>query len=257
MLAVGWLAYKQLVPASADQSPVRHVDGGASDVERAVARELLDEAYGVLRSESFRRNLLELEDSYPAVYASRAAGEIPLRQVADLVASSAWGSRYAPLQLSLVGGDSPDDPERELAAAGGYVDTGVYAGMALGRAHLVQYRSEDLVDRSCALNVAAHELAHTISTTPFFFTNAFTDTRLSEAAIRGRENATTPVGSYFIGAVAQCTWLEQRGRIRPGGFRPCLEVFGVRQLNWRRCRSFGDGRPVVLTADLPDPMTPL
>ena len=254
---MGWLAYRQLVPAPADQSPVRHVDGGASDAERAAARELLDDAYRVLRSETFRRNLLVLERSYPDVYASRAAGEIPLRQIAALVASDAWGSRYAPLQVDLVGGDAPDDPERELAAAGGYLDAGVYAGMTLGRAHLVQYRSEDPVERSCAVNVAAHELAHTISTTPFFFTNAFTDTRPSEAAIPGRENATTPVGSYFIGAVAQCTWLEERGRIPPGGIQPCLQVFGVRQMNWRRCGSFADGRPVALTADLPAPMTPL
>jgi hypothetical protein len=211
----------------------------------------------VLRSEAFQRNLAALKPRYPRVYANRRQGEVSLERVAAWTANETWGSRYAPLNVELVGGDDLADPRRAHGSAGGYIETGVYAAMNLGRGHLDQYASEDPVERSCAVNVAAHELAHTISTTPFFFTNAFTDTTMAESRIPGRAAAETPVASYLIGAVAQCTWLEQRGRIAPGGVGACVEVFGVRGMNWLRCAAFARGQPVRPRAGLPPAMPPL
>jgi hypothetical protein len=198
-----------------------------------------------------------LEGRYPQVYANRAVGEVPLSRAAAWATNEAFGSRYAPLGVELVGGSEAGDPEREHASAGGYVDTGVYAAMSLGRAHLAQYQSAEPVERSCAINVAAHELAHTISTTPFFFTNAFTDTRMNEARITGRDQGATPVGSYLLGAVAQCTWLQQQGRIAEGEIPACVQVFGDRGMNWTRCRAFAEGQPVRPRPGLPPPMPPL
>ncbi|HEY8617570.1 hypothetical protein [Phenylobacterium sp.] len=257
-MAVAWLAYKQLVVPGPEEAPFRRIDGAASEAERAAAAALLTEAYGVLRSEDFQRNLRGLERRYPEIYASRSAGEVPLSRAAAWVSNETWGSRYASLEVELVGGEAPSDPLREHASAGGYTDAGVYARMSLGRAHVAQYGSSDPVEQSCAINVAAHELAHTISTTPFFFTNAFTDTRPSEAQIARRSPmATTAVGSYLVGAVAQCTWLQRQGRVGPRDLHDCLQVFGVRGMNWRRCTSFQEGQPVRPHADLPRPMTPL
>ncbi|MCR5880729.1 hypothetical protein [Phenylobacterium sp. J367] len=258
MLGVAWLAYKQFAVPGSDELPVRHVEGGASDAERATARALLADAYAVLRSPAFDRNLRALDRRYPEVYANRDLGDVPLSRVADWVSRQTWGARYASLGLELVGSDHDADPRREHASAGGYLGSGVYASMTLGRAHLTQYRSMDPVERSCAINVAAHELSHTISTTPFFFTNAFTDTRAHEPRIVNRDaGSVTPVGSYLIGAVAQCTWLEQQGRLRRGEFTGCLQVFGTRSMNWERCTAFADGAPVLLKPYLPSASSPL
>ncbi|WP_374471921.1 hypothetical protein [Phenylobacterium sp.] len=231
--------------------------GAASRAEQAQAAALLRDAYAVLRSDDFQRNLLTLERRYPEVYANRRTGEVPLARVAAWTANETWGSRYAPLDVELVGGADARDPRREHASAGGYIETGVYAGMSLGRAHLDQYASDDQVERSCAVNVAAHELAHTISVTPFFFTNAFTDTTTGESRIPDRALAATPVASYLIGAVAQCTWLARQGRVAPDEVGACVEVFGTRSMNWLRCGAFAAGGPVAPRAGLPPAMPPL
>ena len=78
------------------------------------------------------------------------------------------------------------------------------------------------------------------------------DTRAGQSAIAGRTDLTTPVGSYLIGAVAQCTWLQARGRIGGDGVGGCVRLFGVKALNWARCGAFADGGAVEPRAGLPE-----
>lgn len=252
---LGWSVYAR------SERPDRvfvEINEAASAREQALAAQLLTEAYAVLRSPEFEANLRGLAPRYPSLYAARGKAEISLSRAADIVAARPLGVRYAPPEVYLVGGHDARDPTREHASAGEGADYGAFSGMMLGRAVLDQYASDDVVARSCAINVAAHEYAHTISTTPFFYTYAFTDTRGDEPRIPDRPpGAQSPVGSYLVGAVAQCTWLQKVGRIGRSGLTACIDTFGVRAFNWARCRAFGPDEPVAPKPDLPPPAPPL
>src|SRR5687768_4073036 len=152
----------------------RIISGATSPAEEASAGALLREAYEVLRSPEFDENLRSLQARYPEVYASRNDPAADIGRVADLVSLKRLGARYAPLDVMLVGSATEADPEREHASAGG-LDR--YSDMNIGRGILAMYGASNPAQRSCAINVAAHEYAHTISTMPFAFVNAFTDTR--------------------------------------------------------------------------------
>jgi hypothetical protein len=86
---------------------------------------------------------------------------------------------------------------------------------------------------------------------------AFTDTKEGQSSIPNRKDASTPVASYLIGAVAQCTWLERQGRLGQEDVPACVEVFGVRAFNWDRCGQFAGGEPVAERSGLPPPARPL
>jgi len=66
----------------------------------------------------------------------------------------------------------------------------------------------------------AHEISHTLSDRPGIFWMHILDTE---------ENVTPPRGvfeaSYFIGIVAQCTYLEKEGRIKAQDFPSCIKTF--------------------------------
>jgi hypothetical protein len=256
---VAWIAFGNLAEDRQQlaRAPFKAIHGARSTEEKAAFGALLAEAYGVLRSPRFRANLLTLKDRYPAIYARKSDQAADLGRVARIVALEQPGARFAPVHAVLVGGGDANDPMRELAMAGEGPGLGRYAGMEMGRAILDQYRSGDIVERSCAVNVAAHEYSHTITTTLMGFGNAFTDTRAGEPRIAERRDPSSPVASYLIGAVAQCTWLQMKGRIGPSALPACVETFGVRGFNWGRCGQFADGQPVAPRPDLAPPSRPL
>jgi len=258
VLMLGWVALQNArEDSAAAERPYQAIAGVHSPAEAEALGALLAEAFEVMRSPAFHRNLRALGEAYPRIYARRSHQEASPDEVARLVSLEAPGARYAPVQVLLVGGDDPMDVEREEANAGEGPGAGRFSDMTLGRGILDEWRSGDLVRQSCAINVAAHEYAHTISTTPVKFSHAFTDTNDRAPTIADRRHPETPVGSYFIGAVAQCTWLQARGRLGPEGLRGCVEVFGVRGMNFLRCGSFGDGAPVALGPGLPPANPPL
>ena len=80
---------------------------------------------------------------------------------------------------------------------------------------------------------------------------AFTDTNETERRIADRRHPDTPVASYLIGSVAQCTWLERQGRIGRADIPACVETFGVAAFNWERCGQFAGGEPVAPRPGLP------
>lgn len=256
LAAIGMLAWIAYGNAAEDGAPGHGPEAGAirgaeSPGEAAALAALLDQAYGVLRSAEFRDNLLALQARYPAVYARASEQDADVARIARIVGLEQWGARYAPVRVSVV-----DGLDWALAAAGDG-GNGRYSGMEVGRAVLGAYASDDLVTRSCAVNVAAHEYAHTISLTPVGFVIAFTDTEEDENRIRNRRHPATPVASYLIGAVAQCTWLQRAGRIGKADVPACAQVFGVQAFNWDRCGLFANGEPVALRPGLPRPTPPL
>jgi hypothetical protein len=236
---LGWIAWENRVQDTApDRKPYGRLVGTADAAEATALTRLLEDAYSVLRSPEFRANLLALQDRYPSVYARDTEQAATIPRVASIVSLEPSGARFAPAQVALVQNKSGG-----LGAAGEGAVSGRYSDILIERIVLAAYGHADAVVRSCAVNVAAHEYAHTIVLTPMGFGNAFTDTKTGQGAIPNRQSAGTPVASYLIGSVAQCTWLAREGRIERSDVPACVEMFGTAAFNWDRCGQFrGDVR---------------
>lgn len=249
---LGWIAWQNRMEDTAEgRAPYDRIVGVSSPEETKVLQALLDTGYGVLRSSEFQANLRALGERYPAIYARDNAQSATAAEIADIVALKPLGSRFAPAQVELTripGG---------LGAAGEGAVSGRYADVHIDRVVLGAWRAADPVFRSCAVNVAAHEYAHTIVLTPMGFGIAFTDSAPGEDRIANRRRPDTPVASYLIGAVAQCTWLQQQGRIDRREVAACVEVFGTAAFNADRCRQFEGGQPVAPRPGLAPASPPL
>jgi hypothetical protein len=248
---LGWVAWRNLAEDTG-AGPYATLAGAASEAERAATGRLLTTAYEVLRSPEFHAAMTAQARAYPAVYARDAVQDIAPGRIADIVDLKPLGSRYAPAQVAVV-----DDNGAELASAGEGGTSGRYSDVLISRSVLADFASGDLVRRSCAVNVAAHEYAHTISLTPVGFHIAFTDTNAERPTIRNRQDPTSPVASYLIGAMAQCVWLAKQGRIGRDDVAACVQVFGVRSFNWDRCGQFAAGEAVALRPGLAKEPPPL
>lgn len=248
---LAWVAWENRAEDTQPDRAFSTLDSG-SQPEREAAGRLLQEGYAVLRSSAFRSNLEALQARYPTVYARPSEQDIDPKGVAAIVSLEPPGSRFAPAQAMIV-----DDDGVALGAAGEGGTTGRYSDVMITRGVLEAFGSGDVVTRSCAINVAAHEYAHTISLTPVGYRVAFTDTDEIRREIANRRHPGTPVASYLIGSVAQCTWLERQGRIGPGDVRSCIEVFGTAAFNWARCGQFAGGAPVAPRPGLAPAAPPL
>lgn len=248
---LGWIAWGNLREDNQPDRAFSTLDSG-SEAEREAAGRLLTAGYATLRSPAFRRNLESLQGAYPTIYARPSEQDLDARGVAAVIALERPGSRFAPAQAMIV-----DDNGAALGMAGEGGTHGRYADLMITRGVLRVFGSGDPVMRSCAINVAAHEYAHTLSLTPVGYRVAFADTGMDERRITNRRNPGTPVASYLIGAVAQCTWLEAQGRIGREDVRACVAVFGTAAFNWRRCDQFARGEPVALRPDLAPAVPPL
>ncbi|HEX7885591.1 MAG TPA: hypothetical protein VF474_06400 [Phenylobacterium sp.] len=248
---LAWVAWENRVEDTQPDRAFSTLDSG-SEAERAVAGRLLQEGYTVLRSSAFRTQLEALQDRYPVIYARASQQDLDPAGVAAIVSLEPPGSRFAPAQAMIV-----DDGGPMLGAAGEGGTTGRYSDVMITRGVLEAFGSSDVVTRSCAVNVAAHEYAHTISLTPVGYRVAFTDTNEAQREIADRRHPGTPVASYLIGSVAQCVWLERQGRIGPDDIGDCIAVFGTAAFNWDRCGQFAGGEPVAPRPGLAPAVPPL
>ncbi|MDO8408607.1 MAG: hypothetical protein Q7S93_00870 [Phenylobacterium sp.] len=249
-ILVGGLSLYREITGQNDGSDLR-ADPRLAPVHQAQLLEAARAAYAILRTPEFAAALKEVAGDQP-IYVSRGRGE----RSAEVVLDGLTGrGRYLPVRLIMM------DPTRaesrsHYAAGGGLGYVSQDGEIHLPPEVLADWSADDPVRRSCAINTLAHEIAHTISISPFVFTPAFTDTRLGERAIPRRGEGDSPVASYLIGSAAQCAWLRQQGRIVAGEVRACVEVFGTRGFN-DRCTAFGPGEPIRERPDLPPPMRPL
>ena len=95
----------------------------------------------------------------------------------------------------------------EYPANAGYIGDGVSASFTLGRGHMFNWRSENIVRKSCAINTVSHEISHLVSTDPIKFDIKSQIIQDLGAAKHSENNA---VASYLIGTVGQCTWLQTK-----------------------------------------------
>ena len=257
LLMLGWVALSNHgEDTAAAQRPFRMLSGVASPAQIRDVGGLLSQAHAVLRSERFERNLRSLADVYPTIYARNGLQDATVHDLADYVSLKKTGARYTVVDAFVLGDDEAVDGM--LASAGeASAGSGRFADVTLDALVPRLFQSTDTVVRSCAINTAAHEYAHTISTMPVRYEPAFTDTNERREVIPNRRRPGTPVASYLIGSVAQCTWLQDQGRVSPGGLKACVETFGTAAINLERCGSFAEGQPVAPRADLPRAAPPL
>lgn len=229
--------------------PAYTVDGHASNQEREEMLALAKIAYDTIFSQEFVGNLHSLGSRYPSVFARPKLPDVGMDYVVEHVATSNPKGRYVDVVFDL----SRDSSGQFGDDFTGTTNRGRGAVVFVGAHVLDDFRSDDVVRKSCAVHTIAHELSHTISISKPGLRMAFEDTSWGEAEIRGRNGARTPVASYLVGSVAQCTYLRRAGRIPDWGVQDCVEVFGVRAFNSRRCGYFSHGEPVQLRAELPPP----
>lgn len=240
----------------ASSQPFRALAGVGTLDQRQQVTQLLTEAHTVLRSDRFERNMRSLAGAYPAIYARNGMQAATADDLADYVSLKKTGARYTVVDALVL--SEADAVSGMLASAGeASAGSGRFADVTLDAIVPRLFQSQDVVERSCAINAAAHEYAHTISTMPVRYDAAFTDTNERRVLIPNRRQPGTPVASYLIGTVAQCTWLQDHGRIGASGLQVCVRTFGTAAMNLERCRSFADGQPVAPRPDLPEAAPPL
>lgn len=245
-------------PAPAESAPAATVYIGAvstTDEEAQLSR-LIAESFRILRSDRFAANLLSMRTTYPTVYANPDWPAVPPERVVRIIRLQEPDTHYVRVPAALVGSQAYRDPTfLNYTARTGPIHwdgTGLPSAMSIGRVNMFRYAQTDDVDRSCAINTMAHEIIHTISRTPGAYVFAFTDTGIAD-----RADKTAPLASYLIGSVAQCTYLQEIGRVPAEGLAACVAVFGTRNFNNARCNRFTNGEAVEERPDLPAPADPL
>ena len=238
--------------ANRAEGPALQVASGTPTADHAVLQSWIDDTKGVLASSEFADNLRSLEADYPKVWLSPRLQYTAIPGLADRLRGITGGYRFVPTPVYLRGGAGDDTARAGYAGLAADGRTGLSA-MTLGRLHLRRYRSSDVVEKSCAINTMAHEASHTLTDTDPAFLHAIEDTG-NGAAPAG---STAPLASYLIGATAQCTYLQKRGRVAATGLRACIAVFGTNNYNSNRCNQFGNGQAVEERPGLPDAAKPI
>ncbi len=214
------------------------------DPANHVAESLLASTREVLQSRDFADNMYAAALAFGPVYLRSSDQTASGDDIVELI-RSAPAPRYLRPSIWVVGRPHEVDKYRAETAADLWT-----ASIWIGYGHVEEFASADVVSKSCAVNVMAHELTHTISTSSVAFAAAFSDSARDDEDPIERFDKASPVASYLVGSVAQCTYLQQRGRITKEGVIPCVRVFGVRSLNDTRCSQFAAGQPVSMRDDL-------
>ena len=107
----------------------------------------------------------------------------------------------------------------------------------IGRKIHQRWHSASPQRRSCAINTFVHELMHSFSQNnpTGYHQNYFIDTlSLNQPA----GIAHLPLATYFVGSVAQCTWLQQHGHLdkTTPALHACVEKFGSHVFNSQQCQ---------------------
>ena len=230
----------------------------ANQSEKPDFESLLAASYAVLSSPEFRANLASLDSIYPEVYLSYQNSGNPgdaitgtVATLSDIVSAKAPDYYFFRSPVALVGDSFAAD------ARTGWTGTNQEGAMAIGREHLARWRSTNEVERSCAINTVAHEISHLVSTDQSTFYVALSDNKartLTSVTADGRfREPPLPIGTYLLGSVAQCTWLQQQGYSPSIDLKTCVAIFGTRGFSKNRCKSFPAGSEVKFQTGLPTP----
>lgn len=231
------------------------VRAGTPEVEQRDTEALITQAIATLRSPTFYSNLCSLQEDDPDLWLSSFLGYRSPAQLAMILTihdpdkpDAHWSPTSVRISDMAVRNpqyddgfegddDKPGDPRYAgVGYDGGQQDGISTAGMDLGRAHLERWRSKDLVEKSCSINTMAHEISHTLSHHETQHLEYFLDTGDVSSA------RTKPIASYFVGSLAQCSWLQDNNRVEKTkeALQNCLATFRTNEFRSGRCNDFAD-----------------
>jgi len=246
-------------PAPIGETGIRPhiVPGDVPLGDKAALQDWIDESIALLQSEAFEANYKSASALYPQVYVSKTEDIIPSSKMLERLKTQDparrgywWPKTYVVLtgEPAARAGDRLGfgfNASRKAAAGPFPADSGpTQTGeIELGRLHFARYRNGDAVEKSCALNTMIHEIGHTLSDRPDQFWMHILDTE---------DDTSPPYGvfeaSYFIGTIAQCTYLQSVGRVGQAGFQSCLLTFSspgtTSRFRSRACDDFPEGKPI-------------
>ncbi|MFI5297186.1 MAG: hypothetical protein ACHREM_03735 [Polyangiales bacterium] len=195
------------------------------DDNRSELRALLLETQAVVRSDRFRLHLLQ----FAGDDALRTSMTGALTDGRAVLTHYLGGARLGLARPVIVYDDCP-------AGSTILAVTGTHPGLTRVEMHLTQvvldsWRAADPRRRSCAINLVAHELSHTVydDADPKAPRMLYRD---DDHASRWRWGGRQHLVSYTIGTVAQCSWLEA-SYAEP--FDACVERMGTRSFTWNGC----------------------
>ncbi len=269
---------------SQNEAPSFNITVSAGGEEAEELSTLVDETKEILQSELFQSDLRNFLGSDTEVVVSLGNdGSVSTKSLDDVLALLSGKTDFTPFpsMLSLTGtyydqgkkykGDCVNDEGKQLPCAtyafvqnhsNEHVATHGLMRKAknsekellaieIGRTIHNRFRSQNTVEKSCAINTLAHEWVHTFSTGNEHI-NYFIDTVSGEMP---ESQKALPLASYLIGSAAQCSWLQNKAIIDTStdAYGQCMAVFGARAFNSARCDKFENGDPVELRSDLPEP----
>ena len=208
------------------------VDSQYSGRDRTDLEAYAAAAIQALTSATTGENATALDPTYRRVWLNEVSQYEGLGSVGGLVRAPRQGFSYLPTRLVMTSSGTGAAESRDPGSTtGGRLIT-------IRRYHLDWWRSANAVTRSCAINTLAHEMTHNMTRDPNRFLWAFTDTGLG-GSVTGEK------GSYSMGALAQCTYLQSIGRIDRAGIAQCVPVWGLTSsFSWTHCDDFDDREPV-------------
>lgn len=225
------------VDLTASQTPDVSVDAGLSAADQRDMKDIIDTSIAILRSDQFLANARALKATYPKVYIGPYTTQRDLEAAVQLLRSPSPGWGYGPTRLAV-------QPGRSGAATSNYGErprTNLH--IYVNNLPLTNWRAANRVQKSCAINTVAHEISHTLLKDPRGYFPVFTDG--NGAAAASRKNGTT--GSYLIGQLAQCTYLQNVNRISADQVKQCIPVFYATPVfAHRRCDDYNETEPVVI-----------
>ena len=233
------------------------VIGDIEQSDKAALSEWIVETIALLKSPAFEANFIRASKTYPDVYVSKTQDIIPsallltrLKTQDPSLTALWWPKTYVVLNgktaTRLEDRTGFGFDALRTAAAGPFPESeiGTKTGeIELGRLHFARFAHGDVVEKSCAINTMAHEIGHTLSEKPDRFWMHILDSEKGVTPPRSVFEA-----SYFIGVIAQCTYLENVGRIAHSGFESCMLTFSDPSASSRfrslACDDFPDAKPI-------------
>lgn len=237
----------------------------AAGEEEAELREICNQSLRLLQSNEFRTNLLSLKTAENKVVgAASASGPqfVTFDQLADVAALKSndlhkyrshfvlhgtyfdTGNVYTgTCKLGSATRDCrayefEDNRDNEFVATR-VVTLGADSILesVVGRKIHERWRAKSLDRKSCAINTFSHEIMHAFSKIDVtgYHENYFVDTlELTKATQYGGY----AIATYLVGSVAQCTWLQQNGRValEATAFAQCVQRYGLNKFNSDECK---------------------
>ena len=230
--------------------------GDVNSADKDALAALINEAIALFKSSAFEARFAEAARLYPDVYLSKSEDVIPTQTLLKRLKTDDpsapglwWPKTYVVLDgetasraqnpfgfagsRKAVAGPHPQEPAPQTTGQ-----------IEIGQLHLSRYRAGDAVEKSCALNTLVHEISHTLSETPDLYWMHILDSQRGAAPPKGVFEA-----SYFIGVIAQCTYLENIDRISPSEFNSCILTFSDPSLSSRfrssACDDFPGHKPIT------------